>query len=319
MKLWKKITLGFLAFILAATVFAVMAARRSHSGVMARVGIHGPEDIQAVGFEYGHSFLDPYHPIYWITDRKKIARVYAALMDRNTIIRDDYQMALVGSGGQVVLFNTKSQSQMGPGEPEDNWKESLPNPRLLVASELFRAEEPDTSVIPTAQPARIRYYTPGSGETPVIDMATASDPRAPRLRAMVNKLLWQFNPSAVSGLRSEEAFSVKDRICLEIKFSEPVSFRAIIYPKEFSLSYTPCTEAKFETVVSDRVFIIRVAGSYEDRVSTSFVFKSAKEAGFFGTRPRPRREIKGYDKDGNPIMGKDLFDELVKELEKPAK
>jgi hypothetical protein len=33
----------------------------------------------------------------------------------------------------------------------------------------------------------------------------------------------------------------------------------------------------------------------------------------------PCREIMGYDKDGNPIMGNDLFDELVKELQKPVK
>jgi hypothetical protein len=322
MKLRTKISLGLLAVsLIAGGVYALIAYRHAHAGVMAQVGIGGPEDIKTFGAT-GANFQDPYSPMYWVSDRKKITQLYLALMDEKRVLTGDQAyLAIVGKKGQIILFNLASQSQMGPGERLVNYKQYMPGLNPFPLSNLLDCE-PCPSKLRVNGPVSITNYTGGNKTwTKPLVSQTSTDPR---LWPLAYRLVRQFNPDAITpiGDLPEVTVDYWNAHCnhMEISLSTPLSFRVLVYPKHDmqSLSDLPCADATFRVTTVDTFIASRDdEGILKDRPTMGFVFGSKGKA-WYRTGSLPRREIKGYDKDGNPIMGKDLFDELVKELMKTA-
>ena len=317
MRLRTKIILGILGVILAATAFAVLAYRREHGGAMARVGIRSAKDIRAMGFEAMDTSKDPYQPTYWITSRARIARFYDALADPSMRIVGDYRIALTLRNRRMVLLNTDSLSQLAPRQS------STPQSQTLQLAELLRGQS-DRNAIPPVEPIRIRYYAPRHKQEASLaaDVDLRSHKRNREIKMLVRQLVGQFNSYSIGGVRKVDRASggPDTRMArLDIKLSSPVSFSALVYPKIINLSSAPSTNIEFENITVDKVLVFKDEYAFGDRVAFSMIFMSADEPVDIVTRRLPRREIKGYDKHGNPIMGKDLFDELVKELMKTAK
>jgi hypothetical protein len=167
MKLRTKIAIGFLAIVLAATLFATMVIRRLQNDAMARVGIFSPKGIECIVFEYAGHFMDPYRPIYRITDKEKISQVYAALTDPNTKTEGAYRMAVIGGKGQAVIYTDAFRSEYVTGE--------LPGSKHIFETRQLFDCEPDHTTMPAVDAARIQYFEPNSAHT--IDFAVGSDSR----------------------------------------------------------------------------------------------------------------------------------------------
>jgi hypothetical protein len=283
--------------------------------------IHHPGDIKAIGVMTG--IEDPHQPVYWLSDQEEIGEIFRALMDKNTVITGGtrhFQMAVVGKEGQLILFNEHSQSQMGPGERLDNYKEYTPNLKPFYLPKLLDCE-PSHARMPISRPVSIENSSGGNKTwtTPLVTRVSTDS----RLWPLVYRLVWQFNPDTINpivnlGVTTMDYWTAKVNH-LKIALSAPVSFRILVYPRDMQgLSDLPCTDAAFQTVAVDTIIVLPGNGEDYDRPLMSLAFGS-RGKNWYRTGLLPRREVKGYDKDGNPILGKDLFDELVKELQKIAK
>jgi hypothetical protein len=309
MKLRTKIILGLLAVSLIAGILVV---KRLNDDAMARVGIFSPKGIEGIAFEYVGHGMDPYRPIYYITDKEKIRQVYDALADPHVRTQGAYRMAVIGHRGQVVIYTDAFKAEYFPEyEPDSSWQ-------IFWTTRLFDCES-DHSTIPIVYIARIEYSELQAARP--TSLAIGTDSRGKKITEMVRRLVRQYNPRSISGSVHADQRPMNGWIgnALRVELSEPISFRELVdrTPDDYS-SYSPYTGAHMETISINGLAFQATDYAPMGRPIVRLALRTT-DGMWFDSEAVPRREVKGYDKDGNPILGKDLFDELVKELQKPVK
>lgn len=293
-------------------VIHALYLRASDRAILEDLGVAGPGDLQMAVITEGIDLYGPGRRTYLIHDRKTLTEFYRRLTDPEAVwpANGSYRYALILKDDRIVLFNEDSARDL------TRRKREIIHPKILWTQELL--DHPVRHTLPQIIPARILIYKLSSkGRVAMGDMQLDSkdDKRMQRICSVIQALVNQYDPYAVQPTSRQpvkqlmETWQSWKTTVFEIELASPVSFMALVLPSDVAAGWgndAPDTGGRLEALRADTVLIS--ASDWE----VMLAFRSENKPDCVTTCSLPSKQIKGYCKDGERILGEDLVKELVR-------